>query len=1285
MHADRYQIALIASGILVTALFIGFFWREIFPDYRIYQNAYVALEEFRSTYTGQPPPDFNYGVKQIVLNPTENTAPRIDRCTTCHVALQFEHFSPTKIAKDVNGKTILNADGTPLLVPNEDYIWKHLDDAIADLLDPKKNAQLGASQIKERLKQAEAYKALKTAKEGDNTYDMTKVLVMHPLIGRETRPFEYHNIDQYGCTSCHNGNGRALTTDKAHGPVFDSTYEEAFVGEKPQFLEQDSKNDPQFAHLYNHKPADALLFQTTPIYVGALIEAKCAQCHRPTTQTLHHLSNETNTLVKNRNDLSTAIQTSLKNEEEDLITSLTLLNGLKKNGFESTLKELEKSTQDYTLTKDERDAYSAQLTLLQKEGSQNAIKYFQDRLNKLLGSEKLIEPLNQAIAKGQSVDTFVQQQRSSPEATGTLFKKWDAAQYAHDLVAHASLTEFSLKDTTQNISNIEALSSDIDALLKTYQNGSSLFFTQACYACHRISGLSRGGVGPELTSEGESSPWFVKESIYWPQADLKTSTMPNYRLDHEELEALVTFLMGQTGRNKAVSETAYKIAIQQWEAGKKQDWEKPISADKIQDLHYSMMVFATEGCSACHRLQGFESSVGFKIEKDKKPSFDELYAEQEWFQNLFPETITGRQLVDVIDKHAKEIDQHIVEGVRKKGILEDIEEKIPGDIEALYTSFKYASRAKNHDLTPEQIAIWKERLHRILMQFVQEYGLGRLVGPRPNWSGVYRTDTWLMEHFRNPSGSTPNSIMPAFPFDDTKFYALTYMLDHLGRKNRDAVHAIWEHRGFNPEQAFEIHCSQCHGPYRLGNGPVAEWIYPIPKNLRNAEFLQNLTRHKAHESIHFGVKGTPMPPWGEAPKDKLGYDGIPVLSDDQITQIVDWLFSQLPGGTVFEGEKQVPKWEYTPADVIKELRQEKSENKLLPKEKREATPPLLASLKPMLPPPVNVQEIFDVYPNDPGKVEKSLYYIKHKYYTPENLAAGESYFALNCAVCHGKDADGNGTRAGIMVGAKPRMLINLNWLNTRDDLRLLRSIKYGVPGTAMVAWGDQTSILQRLQLVMFIRSLSEQAELRAKLNTAIYENYDQAIQKVDLERKPISKKFEEVQLLYNKAVQERRKADQTVAEGSISSDQATELYKKEIEGLKQVREIENENNLFDQLLSTINQEKELMFALGTNIINNADTKSYLDLFVQALADKETRNKLKAQLIQDLDKKIASIDKQSKVIEGKIITPETQEELSDKHKQKQTLVNLQNRITSDFEQLNKLEKSELKLKVDLKLN
>ena len=197
----------------------------------------------------------------------------------------------------------------------------------------------------------------------------------------------------------------------------------------------------------------------------------------------------------------------------------------------------------------------------------------------------------------------------------------------------------------------------------------------------------------------------------------------------------------------------------------------------------------------------------------------------------------GSQIVEAVDKHAEEIDRRIVNDVRQESILEEIEKKHPESLESLYSNFKYAMRAKNYayqKLADEekdpakkaeilgQIEHWKERMHRILMVYIQEYGLGRLIGPRLNWSGIYRSDEWLMEHFWNPSAHSPRSIMPVFPFDDTKFRALIHMLDVLGQRNRDQIHEVWDKRGFNPELAVQIHCTQCHGPYLQGNGPVAE-------------------------------------------------------------------------------------------------------------------------------------------------------------------------------------------------------------------------------------------------------------------------------------------------------------------------------------------------------------------------------------------------------------------------------------------------------------------------------
>lgn len=821
-----YQWVLILLG-AVTCLILGvFFYRELFPEYRIYQNDYITLENFRSTYTHEPPSPFKVGVKQILLEREDKGPPIVDRCISCHVALEIEAYSPTRIVKDANGAIVYDSFGVPLKEENPDYIWKKVEES--------ENLEL---------------KSLEVAHVRGHNYDVKKVLAMHPLMGKETRPFEFHPMDEYGCTSCHGGNGNGLVTDRAHGPVFDGDYEAEVHGFVPQFLEKDPENDPPFSRVFNAKPGHRLLFQTNPLYVGALMQAKCMQCHQ-----------------------------------------------------------------------------------------------------------------------------------SSPDRS----------------------------------------LSDIELLTKDYQRGQALFLSQGCYACHRIAGRSRGGVGPELSASGDGYPWFIKESIVWPQADLPTSTMPNFRLDHAELEALMTYLLGQSSKSKTMSDTERKISLSSWEKGRKLPWELPVSNGEIQNLNYGMTVFAVEGCASCHRLKGYESNVGFKEESDKK-----------WFEALFPESILGSQIVSVIEKNQNQIDARILDNEREGSLLEAIEKQDPGTIEAFYSNFKFAARAKS---SPG----WKERVNRVLKMYIQTYGLGRLICPRPNWSGVYRSDQWLMEHFKNPTSHVPRSIMPVFPFDDSKFYALTYTLDQLAEKNREIA-------PFEPAKAYQTYCAQCHGMNRQGDGPVSEWIYPIPKNLMRAEFLRSLTKEQAIQSITHGVKGTPMPPWGEVGEGK---DTQPILTKEEIQQLVDWLFSNLPLQSVLPSAKQSPKWNYQADDVMKELQAEGGN--------------LIAF--------------------DHG-------YIKQEYYTPENIQAGKQFFIENCAPCHGKEGDGSGLRASAMADAKPRMLTNLDWISSKDDLSLLRSIKYGVPGTAMTPWGDLTSVEQRMQLVMFIRSLSKEAKQRRELTDALYKTF----------------------------------------------------------------------------------------------------------------------------------------------------------------------------------------------------
>ena len=69
MRSDFYQVVLIFLGVVVTALWV-FLYREFFPNIGFIKTIISHSKNFRSTYTGEPPPDFKQGVKQIVIEGT---------------------------------------------------------------------------------------------------------------------------------------------------------------------------------------------------------------------------------------------------------------------------------------------------------------------------------------------------------------------------------------------------------------------------------------------------------------------------------------------------------------------------------------------------------------------------------------------------------------------------------------------------------------------------------------------------------------------------------------------------------------------------------------------------------------------------------------------------------------------------------------------------------------------------------------------------------------------------------------------------------------------------------------------------------------------------------------------------------------------------------------------------------------------------------------------------------------------------------------------------------------
>lgn len=78
-----------------------------------------------------------------------------------------------------------------------------------------------------------------------------------------------------------------------------------------------------------------------------------------------------------------------------------------------------------------------------------------------------------------------------------------------------------------------------------------------------------------------------------------------------------------------------------------------------------------------------------------------------------------------------------------------------------------------------------------------------------------------------------------------------------------------------------------------------------------------------------------------------------------------------------------------------------------------------------------------------------------------NLAQGEQLYAANCSRCHGPE--GQGTPRGPALNVK-------SFLTETSDGAIQQIIRNGVPGTAMIGWGDRLTEEEILSLVAYLRN-----------------------------------------------------------------------------------------------------------------------------------------------------------------------------------------------------------------------
>jgi len=141
------------------------------------------------------------------------------------------------------------------------------------------------------------------------------------------------------------------------------------------------------------------------------------------------------------------------------------------------------------------------------------------------------------------------------------------------------------------------------------------------------------------------------------------------------------------------------------------------------------------------------------------------------------------------------------------------------------------------------------------------------IAPDLSYEGLIRDDQWLGDHFVNPRSRVPDSIMPAFRFPAEDFQRLSAYLVSL-KTPPPPVDA---------RTTFTNLCARCHGEKGDGQGKVAWYIDPSPRDFTKPGFMASKPRTRFVTSIAEGVGGTSMPPWKR------------ILKEEQINGVLDYV------------------------------------------------------------------------------------------------------------------------------------------------------------------------------------------------------------------------------------------------------------------------------------------------------------------------------------------------------------------------------------------------------------
>jgi sulfur oxidation c-type cytochrome SoxX len=286
-------------------------------------------------------------------------------------------------------------------------------------------------------------------------------------------------------------------------------------------------------------------------------------------------------------------------------------------------------------------------------------------------------------------------------------------------------------------------------------------------------------------------------------------------------------------------------------------------------------LFFQKACYGCHRIQGIsEGTLGPDLtEVGRKFKVDYL-----WESIVDPRANIATSFMPKFNLTEDEVKALVVFLKSRKGF--NLNET---SLERYLATVAPAGKAPAAPVSPAvELAASSARGQQLIQDraCVACHKLGASDGgiaPDLSYEGLEHDRDWIAAHFRNPREKVPDSIMPAFHLSAGEIGELSDYLTSLQSPPPLA--------GVKPAEVYATLCARCHGEKGLGNGPIALYLDPSPRDLTNAAFMNGQPRARFETALQNGVAGTSMPAWGR------------MLDASTRSGLLDYVFATFVSGT----------------------------------------------------------------------------------------------------------------------------------------------------------------------------------------------------------------------------------------------------------------------------------------------------------------------------------------------------------------------------------------------------